>query len=41
MRVFEVLLKDGDVEKVVRIVKEVIEKLSKYEVLLEKLVIYE
>lgn len=40
-RVLEALLKDGDVEKAVRIVKEVTEKLSKYEVPPEKLVIHE
>nr|5VU5_A Chain A, DNA polymerase [Thermococcus kodakarensis]5VU6_A Chain A, DNA polymerase [Thermococcus kodakarensis]5VU7_A Chain A, DNA polymerase [Thermococcus kodakarensis]5VU8_A Chain A, DNA polymerase [Thermococcus kodakarensis]5VU9_A Chain A, DNA polymerase [Thermococcus kodakarensis]7RSR_A Chain A, DNA polymerase [Thermococcus kodakarensis]7RSS_A Chain A, DNA polymerase [Thermococcus kodakarensis] len=39
-RVLEALLKDGDVEKAVRIVKEVTEKLSKYEVPPEKLVIH-
>ncbi|AMQ18364.1 DNA polymerase [Thermococcus peptonophilus] len=40
-RVLEALLKDGDVEEAVKIVKEVTEKLSKYEVPPEKLVIHE
>ncbi|ASJ08505.1 hypothetical protein A3L11_04365 [Thermococcus siculi] len=40
-RVLEALLKDGDVEEAVSIVKEVTEKLSKYEVPPEKLVIHE
>ncbi|AIU69737.1 endonuclease [Thermococcus eurythermalis] len=40
-RVLEAILKHGDVEKAVRIVKEVTEKLSKYEVPPEKLVIHE
>nr|2VWJ_A Chain A, DNA POLYMERASE [Thermococcus gorgonarius] len=40
-RVLEAILKHGDVEEAVRIVKEVTEKLSKYEVPPEKLVIYE
>jgi DNA polymerase I len=40
-RVLEALLKDGNVEEAVRIVKEVTEKLSKYEVPPEKLVIHE
>lgn len=40
-RVLEALLRDGDVEKAVKIVKEVTEKLSKYEVPPEKLVIHE
>ncbi|MEO2152736.1 MAG: DNA polymerase domain-containing protein, partial [Thermococcus sp.] len=40
-RVLEAILKHGDVEEAVRIVKEVTEKLSKYEVPPEKLVIHE
>ncbi|ASJ02767.1 DNA polymerase [Thermococcus profundus] len=40
-RVLEALLKDGNVEEAVSIVKEVTEKLSKYEVPPEKLVIHE
>ena len=40
-RVLEALLRHGDVEEAVRIVKEVTEKLSKYEVPPEKLVIHE
>nr|AFC60629.1 family B DNA polymerase precursor [Thermococcus waiotapuensis] len=40
-RVLEAILKHGDVEEAVRIVKEVTEKLSRYEVPPEKLVIYE
>ena len=40
-RVLEAILKHGDVKEAVRIVKEVTEKLSKYEVPPEKLVIHE
>ncbi|CAD5243491.1 DNA polymerase domain-containing protein [Thermococcus camini] len=40
-RVLEAILRHGDVEEAVRIVKEVTEKLSKYEVPPEKLVIHE
>ncbi|ASJ06496.1 DNA polymerase [Thermococcus pacificus] len=40
-RVLEAILKHGDVEEAVKIVKEVTEKLSKYEVPPEKLVIHE
>ncbi|WP_148883752.1 DNA polymerase domain-containing protein [Thermococcus aciditolerans] len=40
-RVLEVILKQGDIEEAVKIVKEVTEKLSKYEVPPEKLVIHE
>nr|1D5A_A Chain A, PROTEIN (DNA POLYMERASE) [Desulfurococcus sp. Tok] len=40
-RVLEAILKHGDVEEAVRIVKEVTEKLSRHEVPPEKLVIYE
>ncbi|AEH25222.1 DNA polymerase domain-containing protein [Pyrococcus yayanosii] len=40
-RVLEAILKEGNLEKAVKIVKEVTEKLSKYEVPPEKLVIYE
>ncbi|ACJ15484.1 family B-type DNA-dependent polymerase precursor [Thermococcus onnurineus NA1] len=40
-RVLEALLKDGNVEKAVKIVKEITEKLSKYEIPPEKLVIHE
>nr|AEE39463.1 DNA polymerase [Thermococcus celericrescens] len=40
-RVLEALLKDGNVEEAVSIVKEVTEKLGKYEVPPEKLVIHE
>ncbi len=40
-RVLEALLRHGDVEEAVRVVKEVTEKLSKYEVPPEKLVIHE
>ncbi len=40
-RVLEALLRHGDVEEAVKVVKEVTEKLSKYEVPPEKLVIHE
>ncbi len=40
-RVLEAILRHGDVEEAVRIVREVTEKLSKYEVPPEKLVIHE
>nr|ABD14869.1 PolA precursor [Thermococcus sp. GT] len=40
-RVLEAILRHGDVEEAVRIVKDVTEKLSKYEVPPEKLVIHE
>jgi len=40
-RVLDAILRHGDVEEAVRIVKEVTEKLSKYEVPPEKLVIHE
>ncbi|QDA30705.1 intein-containing DNA-directed DNA polymerase [Thermococcus indicus] len=40
-RVLEAILRHGDVEEAVRIVKEITEKLSKYEVPPEKLVIHE
>ncbi|AFK21970.1 DNA polymerase domain-containing protein [Pyrococcus sp. ST04] len=40
-KVLEAILKEGNVEKAVKIVKEVTEKLMKYEVPPEKLVIYE
>nr|4AHC_A Chain A, DNA POLYMERASE [Pyrococcus furiosus]4AHC_B Chain B, DNA POLYMERASE [Pyrococcus furiosus]4AIL_C Chain C, DNA POLYMERASE [Pyrococcus furiosus] len=40
-RVLETILKHGDVEEAVRIVKEVIQKLANYEIPPEKLAIYE
>ncbi|MFP3786251.1 DNA polymerase domain-containing protein, partial [Burkholderia sp. SIMBA_024] len=40
-RVLEAILKHGNVEEAVRIVKEVTQKLSKYEIPPEKLAIYE